>query len=74
MNPGSSSQATSDRTSAFGHDPSARRAKRLLWGLVLGIAVLNLLLFLSTRSPRPTPAPEATATNEPVSPEATPPP
>ena len=73
MNPRSPSPPTSDGTPDAGSDPSARRAKRLLWGLVLAIAVLNLLLFLSTRSPRPTPPPEGPATNQLASPEATPP-
>lgn len=29
-------------------DPSAKRAKRMLWAMVLGIVLLNVVLFLLT--------------------------
>lgn len=30
---------------------SARAARRLLWGLIIGVVVLNLLIFLATMRP-----------------------
>ncbi len=47
---------------------AARNAQRLLWGLVFGILLVNLLLFLATlkRNPTATLPPVATATNEPA--------
>jgi cytochrome c-type biogenesis protein CcmH/NrfF len=51
-------------------DPAAKRAKRLLWGLVIVIALLNLVLVLvCSRSQKPAdraPSESTAATNQPA--------